>query len=77
MTKSELLKVIRAHCLDCCCGSFEEVKECGCPTCNLYPYRFGSDPNRRVLTPEQLERLKNARAVAEKKRQESKDKERD
>ena len=77
MTKSELLKVIRAHCLDCCCGSFEEVKECGSPSCDLYPYRFGSDPNKRVLSPEQLERLKNARAVAEKKRQESKDKERD
>ena len=56
MTKTELLRTIRLHCLDCCCGSYEEVKECGCPTCNLFPLRFGKDPNPRVLSPEEKAR---------------------
>ena len=71
MTKSELLKVIRAHCLDCCCGEMGEVKNCGCSTCNLHPYRFGTDPYKRELSPEQLERLAEMRARREKNRQES------
>ncbi len=71
MTKTELLKVIRAHCLDCCCDSYEEVKNCGCPKCNLFPYRFGKDPSRKVLSPEEKEkRVARLRAVA-KKSQES------
>ena len=58
MTKSELLKVIRAHCLDCCCGEVGEVKQCGCPNCNLYPYRFGKDPTKKELSPAQVEEYK-------------------
>ena len=67
MTKTEVLKIIREHCLDCCCGSYEEVKHCGCPNCNLYPLRFGKDPTRKVLTPEEKEkRLRNLGTVAKK-----------
>lgn len=40
------LKAIRAKCLDCCCGSSNEVRLCPCPDCYLYPYRFGHNPNR-------------------------------
>jgi hypothetical protein len=38
------VKVIRAKCLDCCCGSFEEVKHCAVPGCEIYPFRFGKNP---------------------------------
>jgi hypothetical protein len=62
MTKSELLKVIRAHCLDCCCDQPSEVTRCGCPSCKLYPYRFGKDPTPRVLSSAQLEALEKMRA---------------
>ena len=34
-------KAIRAHCIDCCCGSSKEVRLCACTDCNLYPYRLG------------------------------------
>lgn len=58
MTKTELLKTIRAHCLDCCCGQPYEVKRCGCPKCSLYSLRFGKDPSKRVLSPAQIESYK-------------------
>lgn len=63
------LKAIRAHCLDCVCGSANEVKFCTAKDCSLYPFRFGRNPyiNRRRLTEEEraacAERLKNARQI--------------
>ena len=39
-------KAIRAKCLDCCCGSSEEVKRCPCEDCALHPFRFGKNPFR-------------------------------
>lgn len=53
MTKTEILKTIRAHCIDCCCDQPNEVALCCCPSCNLYHLRFGKDPYARVLSPEE------------------------
>lgn len=49
------LKAIRLKCLDCCCGSSNEVKLCPVAGCALYPFREGINPNRkpREYTPEQ------------------------
>lgn len=49
------LRAIRLKCLDCCCGSSNEVKLCTCEKCPLYPYREGVNPNRkpREYTEEQ------------------------
>ena len=49
------LKQIRLKCLDCCCGSSNEVKMCEIVTCPLHDYRFGKSQNRaaRNLTDEQ------------------------
>lgn len=44
------LKAIRLKCLDCCCGSSNEVKLCPVTSCALYPFRFGKNPNRAGLT---------------------------
>jgi hypothetical protein len=45
-TKGAILRAIRENCLDCCCGSTAEVKDCAVGTkCQLFPYRMGSDPN--------------------------------
>ncbi len=38
------MKAIRAKCLDCCLGSFQEVRLCTCEKCPLFPYRFGKRP---------------------------------
>ena len=38
------LRAIRAHCLDCVCGSYKEVELCTAPKCPLYPFRFGKRP---------------------------------
>ena len=39
------LKAIRSKCLDCCCGSFQEVRNCTLTTCTLWPYRAGHRPS--------------------------------
>jgi hypothetical protein len=44
-TKAELLKAVRAKCLDCCCHQVAEVKSCTATRCELWPYRMGRDPN--------------------------------
>lgn len=38
------LQAIRLKCLDCCCGSAQEVRLCTITTCALHPYRFGRYP---------------------------------
>lgn len=50
------MKAIRAKCLhDCCAGSAEEVKNCNCTKCFLWPFRLGKSPFKpeRVVTEEQ------------------------
>ena len=65
------MKVIRKKCLDCSCGSSEEVKNCFAKKCPLYQFRFGykldenGNRRKRDLTDEQryemAERLKKVR----------------
>lgn len=38
------LKAIRLKCLDCCCGSSNEVKICTAARCPPYPFRDGHNP---------------------------------
>lgn len=52
------MKAIRAKCLDCCCGSSEEVKLCPCEDCPLHEYRFGHKPYvNHEMTPARLAAL--------------------
>jgi len=57
------MKAIRRRCLDCCCGSSQEVSLCPVHNCSLHPYRFGKRPGavKREATPVQIERLRKAR----------------
>lgn len=60
------LKAIRAHCIECSCGSTSEVKNCVIRDCELWTFRMGNNPFRtRSMTDEQkqaaAERLKSAR----------------
>ena len=41
------VKAIRAKCLDCCCGSSNEVELRTCTGCALYPFRRGKNPYRK------------------------------
>ncbi|MCP4185512.1 MAG: hypothetical protein GY761_19750 [Hyphomicrobiales bacterium] len=43
--KSIVLKAIRKKCLDCCVGQSAEVRKCHLQDCDLWPFRFGADPN--------------------------------
>lgn len=52
------LKAIRAKCLDCVCGSVNEVKLCPCTDCSLYPFRFGKNPFRKPMSEERKEVLR-------------------
>lgn len=48
------VKAIREKCLDCCCGSANEVKLCPSEKCALHPFRFGKNPfTKRTYTEEQ------------------------
>lgn len=61
------IKAIRAKCIDCCCGSTAEVKECPSYKCPLHPFRMGKNPyrQRREMTEEEkrvlADRLREAR----------------
>ena len=55
------VKAIREKCLqDCCAGLANEVRDCLCPSCALYPFRFGKNPYRtkRELSDEQKEKMR-------------------
>ncbi len=43
------LKAIRLKCLDCSCGSADEVRKCPIKWCPLYPFRSGKNPNRKGI----------------------------
>ena len=67
------LKAIRAHCIECMCGSPNEVRLCPIDDCPLFPFRFGKNPFRvkkeyteeqRAALVAQLQKGKNK--VAEK-----------
>ena len=46
------LKAIRLRCLDCSGNSAAEVRDCGIPSCALYPYRLGKRPKHpATMTP--------------------------
>jgi hypothetical protein len=45
-------RAIRAKCLDCCCGSANEVRLCPSHGCPLWPYRLGSEKRSRALKTE-------------------------
>lgn len=57
MKSTTPLKAIRKKCIDCSGGSKSEVKLCENIDCPLFPFRMGTDPNRkqrskkRTVTP--------------------------
>ncbi len=71
MKEITAMKAIRQKCLDCSCGSSEEVKNCFAKKCPLYQFRFSykldenGNRRKRDLTDEQrqemAERLKKVR----------------
>lgn len=38
------IKAIRAKCIECSCGSKQDVRLCPIKKCALYPYRMGHRP---------------------------------
>lgn len=64
--KTSPLKAIREKCIECCCGSSTEVKECTAQKCPIYPYRFGKNPFRqkRQMTEEQRKAVADRLRVA-------------
>lgn len=43
------LSAIRHNCLECVCWSPNEVKNCNCKLCPLYPFRLRKDPSRKGI----------------------------
>ena len=49
MKKLTPINAIRAKCIECSGGSKKEVAHCHIDDCSLYPYRFGTNPNRKGI----------------------------
>lgn len=43
------LQAIRAKCLDCSGGAAQAVKDCPIRACALWPFRLGTNPNRKGI----------------------------
>ena len=67
------LKAIKLFCIDCCGGSFQEVKKCPCKKCPLYNFRVGKkmavERKKKEMSEERREMLRRnvAKAQAAKK----------
>lgn len=48
MKKLTATKAIRAKCIQCCCGSSKEVKNCNATECALWHFRMGHAPKEPV-----------------------------
>lgn len=59
--KTNPVKAIREKCLDCCCGSSNEVSLCTITSCPIHPFRFGKNPFRqkREMTEEQRKAIRD------------------
>ena len=44
------IKAIRKKCLECCFGSYKEIRECEVTGCALHPYRMGRRPDSATLS---------------------------
>ena len=51
------LKAIRLNCLECMGGSAKEVATCPSLKCNLFPFRFGTNPRIAPVSEEKKEKL--------------------
>ena len=49
MAKLTPLKAMRKKCIECCGGSYKEVKLCTDQDCTLHRYRFGKRPTGEEL----------------------------
>lgn len=59
------MKAIRLKCLDCCCGSPNEVKMCTVERCPLYQFRDGHNPNiKKEYTAEERQAMADRLAKA-------------
>ena len=59
------LQAIRAHCLDCCAGSAQEVAKCMALRCPSWPFRRGN-PYRKQPSDEQRQAMRErGRRLAE------------
>lgn len=52
------MEAIRAHCLDCCGGSPQEVRYCTATGCPSWPFRTGKNPWRAPMSDERREALR-------------------
>lgn len=55
------LRAIRAKCLDCMCGSSNEVALCPSEDCPLFNFRYGKNPNINLSEEERERRRQMAR----------------
>jgi hypothetical protein len=57
---------MRAHCLDCCGGSGDEVRKCTAARCPSWPFRMGANPWRAPLSEAEKARRRDLLAQVRK-----------
>jgi hypothetical protein len=62
------MEVIRAKCIDCSGGSYEEVRLCACEYCPLWPFRMGKNPWRAAPSEAQREAARKMAASRQNQR---------
>lgn len=74
-TKRDLLKAIRMFCSECMGGpratknvwpvkNPADIADCTAPECIWFSYRFGRDPDKRILSPAQQAHLAKMRRTS-------------
>jgi hypothetical protein len=66
------LKAIKRYCLDCSGGSKSAVRNCIWVTCPLHPFRFGTNPNRKLSPDQRMTRAALLQANVERSRRDRK-----
>lgn len=56
--KKNLIKVVRAFCIECSGGSEAEARKCTATKCQLWPYRMGRNPFRKPMSEERKAELR-------------------
>jgi|AMWB02.1.fsa_nt_gi hypothetical protein len=60
MIEKELtpIKAIRAKCMQCANYNPNEITKCPCPDCALFNFRFGKNPDRKPMSEERKQEMR-------------------
>jgi len=61
-TKSQILRAIRKHCVECMVGRRCDVAKCAAAGCHLHRFRMGQDPSPGIAAKERAREMAEAKS---------------